>query len=59
MSIQEIADTEDFGYKPNTIYKTVKKFEKRGFVCAGLKEGRANTFFITSAGCAFLDSEME
>ena len=26
MSVQEISDTEEFGYKPNTIFKKIKEF---------------------------------
>lgn len=55
MSVQEISDTEDFGYKPNTIFKKIKEFEEGGYIGRGLKEGRADTFFITDAGCEFLE----
>lgn len=55
MSVQEISDTEDFGYKPNTIFKKIKEFEDGGYIGRGLKEGRADTFFITDAGCEFLE----
>lgn len=57
MSVQEIADTEEFGYKPNTIFKKIKEFEEGGYIGRGLKEGRADTFFITAAGCEFLERE--
>ena len=57
MSVQEISDTEDFGYKPNTIFKKIKEFEEGGYIGRGLKEGRADTFFITDAGCEFLERE--
>lgn len=57
MSVQEISDTEEFGYKPNTIFKKIKEFEEGGYIGRGLKEGRADTFFITSAGCEFLERE--
>lgn len=55
MSVQEISDTEDFGYKPNTIFKKIKEFEEGGYIGRGLKEGRADTFFITDTGCEFLE----
>lgn len=57
MSVQEIADTEEFGYKPNTIFKKIKEFECAGYISRGLKEGRADTFFITPSGCEFLERE--
>jgi predicted transcriptional regulator len=55
MSVREIAETEEFGYMPNTIFKKIKEFEESGYIGRGLKEGRADTFFITSAGCEFLE----
>lgn len=48
---------EDFEYKENTIFKKIKDFEQSGYVCRGLKEGRADTFYITEAGCEFLETE--
>ena len=32
-------------------------FEKLGYIGRGLKEGRANTFYITQEGCRFLKGE--
>lgn len=55
MSVQEISDTEEFGYKPNTIFKKIKEFEDVGYIGRGLKEGRADTFFITDTGREFLE----
>ena len=56
MSVREITDTEeDCGYKENTIFKKIKEFEQSGYICRGLKEGRADTFFITPEGCEFLE----
>lgn len=39
MSVQEISDTEEFGYKPNTIFKKIKEFEDAGYIGRGLEEG--------------------
>lgn len=50
MTIKEIAGMEDFGCQENTIYKKIREFQKSGYVKAGAKEGRASTFYITSAG---------
>ena len=56
MSVREITDTEeDCGYKENIIFKKIKEFEQSGYICRGLKEGRADTFFITPEGCEFLE----
>ena len=55
MTVQEIALAEDFGMKENTVFKKAREFEKRGLVKRGLKEGRAATFYITAAGCEFLE----
>ncbi|WP_024346550.1 hypothetical protein [Lacrimispora indolis] len=57
MSVREISQTEDFDYKENTIFKKIKDFEQSGHIGRGLKEGRADTFFITESGCEFLDTE--
>ncbi|MDD3477390.1 MAG: hypothetical protein PHP32_00740 [Candidatus Izemoplasmatales bacterium] len=57
MSVREISQTEDFEYKENTIFKKIKDFEQSGFVGRGLKEGRADTFYITESGCEFLEAE--
>lgn len=57
MTVQEITETEEFGYKPNTIFKKIKEFEERGYIGRGLKEGRADTFYITPCGCEFLERE--
>lgn len=58
MSVREITDTEeDCGYKENTVFKKIKEFEQSGYISRGLKEGRADTFFITPKGCKFLEME--
>lgn len=50
MTAREIAEAEEFGYKDNTLFKTISDFETKGFVAAGLKEGRAKTFYVTDRG---------
>lgn len=56
MSVREIMETErDCGYKENTIFKKIKEFERAGYICRGLKEGHAYTFYITAKGCDFLE----
>ena len=36
-------------------FKKIKEFELSGYVCKGLKDGRADTFFITEKGCLALE----
>lgn len=57
MTVREIAGAEDFGLKENTIFKKIKDFEQSGYIDRGLKEGRADTYFITPQGCECLDRE--
>ena len=51
MTVREIVSSENFGLKENTIFKKIKDFEQSGYVSRGLKEGRADTYFITPKGC--------
>lgn len=55
MTLKEIVESEDSGYKSNTVSKKLKEFELSGYVCKGLKDGRADTFFITEKGCLALE----
>lgn len=57
MTLREIALSEDLGMKENTIFKKIRGFEQSGYVCRGLKEGRADTYFITPKGCQCLEEE--
>lgn len=57
MTVREIACAEEFGLKENTIFKKIKDFEKSGYISRGLKEGRADTYFITPEGCECLNKE--
>lgn len=50
MTAREIFETEDFGYKGNTIFKKITEFEALGYVAPGYKEGKQKTFFITEKG---------
>lgn len=59
MTVREIASAEEFGIKENTIFKKIKDFEQSGYIGRGLKEGRADTFFITPAGCECLEREKQ
>lgn len=57
MTAREVALAEDLGLKENTVYKKIKSFEKSGQVRRGLKEGRADTYYITPEGCSCLEEE--
>ena len=57
MTLHEITDAENFGMKENTIFKKLKEFEGFGYIGRGLKEGHADTFFITPEGCKVLEKE--
>ena len=59
MTIKEIAYSESFGWKENTIFKKLKKFEKFGYINRGLQEGHAHSYFITPEGCKWLEEERE
>lgn len=59
MTVREIASVEEFGIRENTIFKKMKDFEQSGYICRGLKEGRAATFYITPEGCKCLEREKQ
>ena len=56
MTIKEITDAENLGYKGNTVYKKMTEFEMAGYVAHGYQEGRARTFYITEKGKEFLEN---
>lgn len=57
MTAKEVAQAEQLGMKCNTVFKKIKAFEMEGYVSRGMKEGRADTFFITQGGRACLEEE--
>ncbi|MEY8518601.1 hypothetical protein AALC25_17220 [Lachnospiraceae bacterium 29-84] len=57
MTVKEIAREEDFGIGENTIYKKLKGFELSGHISRGMKESRADTYYITEKGCKCLEEE--
>ena len=59
MSVHEIAEMEDYGYRENTIYKKIKEFEESGYIGRGLPDGRAVTFYITAEGSRALEKVKE
>ena len=55
MSLKEIMQTEDLDVKENTLFKKLLDYEIQEYVKKGIKDGRANTFYITDAGKEFLE----
>ena len=55
MSLKEIMQTEDLDVKENTLFKKLREYEIQEYVKKGIKDGRANTFYITDAGKEFLE----
>ena len=47
--------TEDLDVKENTLFKKLRDYEIQEYVKKGIKDGRANTFYITDAGKEFLE----
>ena len=57
MTVIELSEEEDFGYKPNTFFKKCTELEAEGYIAQGYKEGKAKTFYITDRGKEFLMNE--
>lgn len=55
MTLQELRQAEDVGYKENTIYKTARELEQQSFLAKGIKDSRAVTYYITKQGINFLE----
>lgn len=55
MTLQELRQAEDVGYKENTIYKTARELEQQSFLAKGIKDSRAVTYYITKPGINFLE----
>ena len=49
MSLKEIMQTEDLDVKENTLFKKLRDYENQGYVKKGMKDGKANTFYITTS----------
>ena len=59
MSLKEIMQTEDLDVKENTLFKKLRDYEIQEYVKKGIKDGRANTFYITDAGKEVLEQYKE
>lgn len=57
MTLQEIVQAEDIGYKENSVYKLARKYEREGFLGRGMKDGRAQSWYITQQGISLLTGE--
>lgn len=57
ITVKDIADIEQLGCMDNTIYKQLKQFIDAGYVAVGVKDGHANTYYITESGKEFLRKE--
>ena len=49
VSIQDIID-EDLKIKTNTYQKKMLALKNQGYVLAGMKEGKSNTYYLSKAG---------
>lgn len=47
--------TEDLDVRENTLFKKLRDYENQGYVKKGMKDGKANTFYITDDGKEFLE----
>lgn len=56
MTVREIIEAEDCGYKENTVFKKLKEMIVSGYVSKGMKDGRADTFYITASGRELLEN---
>ena len=54
-SLKEIMQTEDLDVRENTLFKKLRDYENQGYVKKGMKDGKANTFYITDDGKEFLE----
>ena len=55
MSVQEIKEAESLEYEIDTFYRQLKKFVLLNYVGQGVKDGRANTYYITQKGIESLE----
>lgn len=57
MTVNDIDATENLGCEKNTIYKQLHQFIVGGYVALGIKDGHANTYYITNNGVVYLRKE--
>ncbi len=44
------AATHGNGYSTNNVYRKIKRLEKQGYILPGVKDGRAQTYYISPVG---------
>ncbi len=57
MTLKDVAEAENLGCIDNTIYKQLQQFINSGYVACGVKDGHANTYYITESGKEYLRKE--
>ena len=50
VSMYELKDYATLHYSHSTIYRTLQSLHEEGFIGSGLKDSKANTFYITERG---------
>lgn len=55
MTLQELAEEEGIGVKPITLYKRIKPIMEYGFMSKGIAVGRADSYYVTAAGLAWIE----
>lgn len=55
MTLQELVDEEGFEVKPITLYKRIKPIISYGFMSKGISVGRADSYYVTAAGLAWIE----
>ena len=55
MSAYELEEEMQLEYKADSIYKSLVTLKKFGYVDTGLKDGKANTYYITEKGKKVLE----
>ncbi len=57
MTALEVSMEEDLGVALDTVYRKIRRFEQAGYVGKGMKDGKANTYYITQEGLGRLEKE--
>jgi DNA-binding PadR family transcriptional regulator len=50
-----LSEREDWGIKPETLYRYLRKMVKKGYIKNGLPDGKAKTYYITEHGLRKLE----
>lgn len=52
--LEDLLQTEDFGYTGATFYKYIQRLKQKEYIGKGFKNGRKYTYYITEQGIKFL-----